>query len=105
MKWTLQAAGAVAAVKGIKNPVRLARAVMDKSRNVLLIADGAMEFARENNIPSMPVEYFLTEDRRLQWEKATKENAVTLDHNSSQAVSTTGIGEHFFKNSSCENNF
>lgn len=78
------AAGAVATVHGIKNPVRLARAVMDKSSNVLLIADGAMEFAGENNIPAMPDKYFLTEDRRLQWEKATKENAVILDHNSPQ---------------------
>lgn len=78
------AAGAVAAVYGIKNPVCLARAVMDKSRNVLLIADGAMDFARENNILAMPDEYFLTEDRRLQWEKATKENVVGLDHNLSQ---------------------
>ena len=78
------AAGAVAAVHSIKNPVRLARMVMDKSDHVMLIADGAMEFAREKGIISMPEEYFLTEERRLQWGKAIEENAVALDHNSSQ---------------------
>ena len=57
---------------GIKNPVRLARMVMDKSGHVMLIADGAMEFAREKGIPTMPEEYFLTEERRLQWGKSSR---------------------------------
>lgn len=78
-------AGAVASVRGIKNPVRLARMVMEKSRHVMLIADGAMEFAREQNAPTMPDEYFLTEERRLQWEKAVAENAVVLDHSLPQS--------------------
>jgi L-asparaginase / beta-aspartyl-peptidase len=81
------AAGAIAAVRGIKNPVRLARMVMEKSRHVMLIADGAMEFAREQNAPTMPDEYFLSDERRLQWEKAAAENAVVLDHNSSPSTS------------------
>ena len=76
------AAGAVAAIHGIKNPVRLARMVMDKSCHVMLIADGAIDFAREKGIPTMPEEYFLTEERRFQWEKAAEENTVELDHNS-----------------------
>lgn len=78
------AAGAVAAVKDIKNPVCLARMVMDKSSHVMLIADGALEFAREKGVLTMPEEYFLTEDRRLQWEKAMEESIVALDHNSPQ---------------------
>lgn len=44
-------AGAVAAVRNILHPVTLARAVMDKSEHVLLVSDGAMRFAREQNIP------------------------------------------------------
>lgn len=77
-------AGAVAAVRNIKNPVRLARMVMEKSQHVMLTAEGAMEFARGNNILTMPDEYFLTEDRRLQWEKAVAENTIALDHSLSQ---------------------
>lgn len=86
------AAGAIAAVRGVKNPVRLARMVMEKSRHVMLIADGAMEFAREQNTPTMPDDYFLTEERRLQWENAVAENAVVLDHSSlvSKKLGTVG---------------
>lgn len=40
-------AGAVAAVRRIRNPVRLARAVLDSSAHVLLVADGARRFARD----------------------------------------------------------
>ena len=78
------AAGAVAAIYGIKNPINLARMVMDESYHVMLIADGAMEFAREKCVPIMPEEYFFTEERRLQWEKANEEDVIALDHNSSQ---------------------
>lgn len=78
------AAGAVAAIKGIKNPVRLARMILDNGRHVMLIADGAMEFACKNGVVAMPEKYFLTEERRLQWEKAVKENIIVLDHNFSQ---------------------
>lgn len=45
------AAGAVAAVNRIKNPVRLARLVMEDARHVLLAGDGAIEFARAKNVP------------------------------------------------------
>lgn len=76
-------AGAVAAVRGIKNPVRLARMVMEKSRHVMLIADGAMEFAHEQKVPTIPEKYFLTESRHEQWKKAVEESAVILDHSSS----------------------
>lgn len=44
-------AGAVAAVRNILHPITLARAVMDKSEHVLLVSDGAMRFAREQDIP------------------------------------------------------
>lgn len=77
-------AGAVAAVRGIKNPVCLARMVMEKSRHVMLIADGAMEFARENKVLAMSTEYFLTEERRSQWQKSVEEDAIVLDHSPSQ---------------------
>lgn len=43
--------GAVAGVQFIKNPIRLARAVMEKSEHVLLIADGAQRFAQKMGFP------------------------------------------------------
>lgn len=44
--------GAVAAVQFIQNPIRLARAVMDQSEHILLVADGAQRFAQKMGIPS-----------------------------------------------------
>lgn len=65
-----QKAGAVAAVRLIKNPVDLARRVMEKSRHVLLVSTGAEDFAVEEGIHLVPNEYFRTEDRRRQLESA-----------------------------------
>jgi beta-aspartyl-peptidase (threonine type) len=61
-----QKAGAVAAVRHIKNPVELARRVMEKSRHVLLVGAGAEEFALEEGMPLVPNEYFRTDKRRRQ---------------------------------------
>ncbi len=65
-----QAAGAVAGVHHIKNPIRLARAVMEKSEHVMFTGDGAETFARTLGFEFVPNEYFQTELRRRQLEKA-----------------------------------
>jgi L-asparaginase / beta-aspartyl-peptidase len=57
-------AGAVAGVFGPRNPVRAARAVMERSRHVLLIGDGALAFCRENGVAFCEPFYFHTEARR-----------------------------------------
>ena len=57
------AAGAVCAVRRIRNPVRAARAVMEKSDCVLLAADAADEFARRNGLATVDNSYFTTERR------------------------------------------
>src|SRR5687768_10164804 len=44
------AAGAVAAVKHVRNPVDLARLVMDRSKHVLLVSEGAEEFALRHGV-------------------------------------------------------
>src|SRR5205809_4559141 len=59
------AAGAVAALKHVKNPISLARLVMEKSGHVMMDGEGAEAFARENGIELVPASYFYTEDR---WE-------------------------------------
>ena len=73
-------AGAVAFVKNIKNPVKLARAVMENSPHILLAGSGAEEFARESKIEFAPDEYFFTEHRFEQLKIAREENTIELDH-------------------------
>ncbi|MBP6431777.1 MAG: isoaspartyl peptidase/L-asparaginase [Ferruginibacter sp.] len=57
------AAGSVAGVTTIKNPISAARAVMEKSKHVMLTGKGAEEFAKLNGLTIVPNEYFYTEDR------------------------------------------
>lgn len=73
-------AGAVAFVRNIKNPVRLARLVMEKTEHVLLAGEGADEFAHEMKVEFEADEYFFTEHRYRQLLQAIEENRVMLDH-------------------------
>jgi beta-aspartyl-peptidase (threonine type) len=68
MEGRQQRAGAVAAVRHVRNPIELARRVMEKSRHVLLVGAGAEEFAMEEGIALVPNVYFRTEERRAQLE-------------------------------------
>ncbi len=54
-------AGGVATIKYIKNPISLARLVMDKSPHVLMVGEGAEMFAREQNVELVPQDYFYTD--------------------------------------------
>jgi beta-aspartyl-peptidase (threonine type) len=56
-------AGAVACVRDIKNPIRAARAVMEKSDYVMLSGTGASQFATEQGLEIVPNSYFFTEKR------------------------------------------
>ena len=58
-------AGAIAGVQHVKNPITLARAVMEKSPHVMFTGDGAERFARQiGGIELVPNEYFQTDRRR-----------------------------------------
>ncbi|HEV8019262.1 MAG TPA: isoaspartyl peptidase/L-asparaginase [Steroidobacteraceae bacterium] len=61
-------AGAVASVRHVKNPIELARRVMEKSRHVLLVGSGAEEFALEEQFTLVPNHYFRTAERIEQLE-------------------------------------
>lgn len=65
-------AGAIAAVRDIKNPIRVARAVMEKSEHVLLNGSGASQFAKEQGFQPVENSYFYTEKRRKQLEELLK---------------------------------
>ena len=76
---TLQA-GAVAGVTAIKNPMELARHVLEKSEHVMLIGKGAQEFAKLCDLPRMPDEYFVVVARVRQWREAQQRGGMMLDH-------------------------
>ncbi|MBX3288548.1 MAG: isoaspartyl peptidase/L-asparaginase [Acidobacteria bacterium] len=73
-------AGAVAFVKNIKNPIRVARLVMEQTEHVLLAGEGANRFAAELGVETAPDEYFFTEHRWLQLQDAIAAGRVQLDH-------------------------
>ncbi len=56
-------AGAVAGLHRVKNPITLARAVMEKSPHVMMIGDGAEKFAAEQKIELVDPKYFFTQER------------------------------------------
>lgn len=74
------AAGAVAGVQHIKNPVLLAKAVMEKSDHVLLSGQGANEFALAQGFETMPDEYFFNQYRYDQWIEIRDSDFYQLDH-------------------------
>jgi len=73
-------AGAIAAVRDIKNPIRVARAVMEKSEHVMLNGAGASQFAKEQGFEPVDNSYFYTEKRyqSLQ-ELLKKEREATIN--------------------------
>ena len=62
-------AGAVTGVTATRNPISLARRVMEHSPHVFLSREGADQFSREQGLPQAPPEYFQTEERRRQLEE------------------------------------
>jgi len=83
-------AGAVASVQNIKNPVHLARLVMERTEHVLLAGEGASQFAETAGVKIESDEYFFTEHRWLQLQKAITEGRVQLDHSVARPMGTVG---------------
>lgn len=73
-------AGAVAMVKGIKNPIRLAGMIMNNSPFVFIGGAGAEEFARRHNIEQAPDTYFFSDLRYRQLQNAKAKQKIQLDH-------------------------
>jgi L-asparaginase / beta-aspartyl-peptidase len=74
------AAGAVASLKHIKNPISLARLVMEKSGHVMMDCEGAEAFAKENGIELVDQKYFFTQER---WDALQKIKAAEKSRTSS----------------------
>ena len=69
-------AGAVAAVKNVKNPIGLARLVMERTSHIFLAGDGANQFAREMGVEMADDDYFFTKNRYEQLLRACEEGVV-----------------------------
>ncbi|MCY7409872.1 MAG: isoaspartyl peptidase/L-asparaginase [Chitinophagales bacterium] len=83
-------AGAVTGIKNIKNPVTLAKAIMQQSDLVFLSGDGAEKFAQEYKIEFADDEYFFSQERFDQLQRALKKSVVTLDDGADKKFSTVG---------------
>ena len=86
-------AGAVACLRSIKNPISLARRVMEYGEHVLLMGEGALEFAKFCEIETYPDDYFITEARIKQLAEVQLVGGMTLDHQRvkpSQKLGTIG---------------
>ena len=59
--------GAVAAVQRIKNPIKAARCVMEKTRHVLLVGPNADDFAEKNQLDMVPNQHFMTQNEIDEW--------------------------------------
>lgn len=66
-------AGAVTGVKTVKNPISLARMVMENSKHVMFAGEGAEQYADEMDVERVNQDYFYTERRYKAWRRAIKE--------------------------------
>ncbi len=79
-------AGAVAGVTKVKNPIKLAREVMENSEHVMFAREGAEQFAKEHGLEMVKPKYFRTERRwnsykaALKAEKENKQSALPIDY-------------------------
>jgi len=73
-------AGAVAGITHIKNPISLAKAVMEQSEHVFLAGSGALDFAKKVNAPFEDDAYFYVQQRYDQLLLAQKSDRILLDH-------------------------
>jgi len=86
------AAGAVACVKDVKNPVLLARAVLERSGHLLLVGEGASEFARESGIPAWPNDLLVIPQQRARFDAARGVKPVAVGGGTIGAVARDRAG-------------
>ena len=89
-------AGAVAGVKHIRNPISLARMVMERSPHVMMAGEGAEAFARSQGVELVPQDYFYTEKRWKQLQDALSRDKAREDSLKARqkAHRDTAAGEH-----------
>jgi beta-aspartyl-peptidase (threonine type) len=73
-------AGAVAAVERVRNPIRLARRVLEKSEHMMLVGAGAETFAAENGIALCAPEELVLEREKMAWRRCLEDSHATEHH-------------------------
>ncbi|WP_331488473.1 isoaspartyl peptidase/L-asparaginase [Luteimonas rhizosphaericola] len=68
-------AGAAAGLQRVRNPILLARAIMDRSRHVMMVGEGAERFAQEAGVALVEPSYFRTEKRWQQLQRALQDDS------------------------------
>ncbi len=84
-------AGGVTFVKNIRNPISLARLVMERTQHALLAGEGANQFAEQMGVETASDEYFFTEHRWLQFQEALAAGRIQLDHTEPAIPDSSGI--------------
>ncbi|MBA4137119.1 MAG: beta-aspartyl-peptidase [Opitutus sp.] len=92
MKGDTMQAGAVAGLRRIKSPIQLARDVMEHSPHVMMIGEGAEKFAASRGYEFVPNEYFQTEFRRKQLEKAKEKETRATNGTASVPIDLSSPG-------------
>lgn len=82
-------AGAVVAVERIRNPIRLARLLLEKSEHMMLAGIGAEQFAVENGFPLSEPDELITEAARSEWRKL-REQSLAAEGAPAQPRGTVG---------------
>ncbi|MGH7796817.1 MAG: isoaspartyl peptidase/L-asparaginase [Candidatus Binatia bacterium] len=86
-------AGAVAAVSGIKNPIKLARRILDDGRHLMLACEGALLFARQIGFPEIAADALIVEREKKRWESSHGTvGCVAFDSTGKLAVATSTGG-------------
>lgn len=87
-------AGAVAAVKRIRNPIMLARLVMERSKHVLMVGEGAETFATEMGMDLVDPKYFHTDRRWKQLQEVIDDEKKQKDTSRSTSPHDSTDGKH-----------
>jgi beta-aspartyl-peptidase (threonine type) len=82
-------AGAAATLHRVKNPIRAARAILEKCPHMMLVAEGAERFAKENGVPLCKAEELVSEAEWDAWMKC-KKDAHAAEHHRGHEQGTVG---------------
>ncbi|MBN8676022.1 MAG: isoaspartyl peptidase/L-asparaginase [Chitinophagales bacterium] len=92
------AAGSVAGVTTIRNPITAARAVMEKSPHVMMTGKGAEKFAQQQGLEIVDPSYFYTESRWNGLQKARQEDSIKMQQDLTDTTKgiSSGFSEFFY---------
>ncbi len=94
-------AGASAGTKTVKNPISLARAIMERSPHVMLSGEGAEQFAKQQNLEIVDPSYFYTENRMRSLNRAKEFEKIKIGNNEKSAFYDPEIKNYKFGTVGC----